>query len=127
MDACRYQIENERPVQAQQLVCATPPSDEIRLSRCFSISLKKLFIMVYFSQSAIEGYEKQIHQFQLKLSQNDEERSLLRERLNEVELELRKVLDDHTSTIAMHEEQLQSLVIERDALVEEHALRSVDK
>ena len=46
--------------------------------------------MVYFSQSAIEGYEKQIHQFQLKLSQNDEERSLLRERLNEVELELKQ-------------------------------------
>ncbi|CAF4430169.1 unnamed protein product, partial [Rotaria magnacalcarata] len=30
LDACRYQLENERPIQGQQLVCATPPSDEIR-------------------------------------------------------------------------------------------------
>ncbi|CAF4754041.1 unnamed protein product, partial [Rotaria socialis] len=79
LDACRYQLENERPVQGQQLVCATPPSDEI-------------------SQTNIENYEMQIRQLQQKLSQHDDEKSLLRERLNEVELELRKVLDDHAST-----------------------------
>ncbi|CAF5065455.1 unnamed protein product, partial [Rotaria magnacalcarata] len=58
---------------------------------------------------------------------NDDEKLLLRERLNEVELELRKVLDEHASTTAMYEEQLQSLIIERDALVEQHALQSADK
>ncbi|CAF3726526.1 unnamed protein product [Rotaria magnacalcarata] len=108
LDACRYQLENERPVQGQQLVCATPPSDEI-------------------SQTKIENYERQIHQLQQKLSQNDDEKLLLRERLNEVELELRKVLDEHASTTAMYEKQLQSLIIERDALVEQHALQSADK
>ncbi|CAM4918168.1 unnamed protein product [Rotaria socialis] len=108
LDACRYQLENERPVQSQQLVCATPPSDEI-------------------SQTNIENYEKQIRQLQQKLSQHDDEKSLLRERLNEVELELRKVLDDHASTTAMYDEQLQSLITERDALVEQHALQSADK
>ncbi|CAM4859045.1 unnamed protein product [Rotaria socialis] len=108
LDACRYQLENERPVQSQQLVCATPPSDEI-------------------SQTNIENYEMQIRQLQQKLSQHDDEKSLLRERLNEVELELRKVLDDHASTTAMYDEQLRSLITERDALVEQHALQSADK
>ncbi|CAF3302238.1 unnamed protein product [Rotaria socialis] len=108
LDACRYQLENERPVQGQQLVCATPPSDEI-------------------SQTNIENYEMQIRQLQQKLSQHDDEKSLLRERLNEVELELRKVLDDHASTTAMYDEQLRSLITERDALVEQHALQSADK
>ncbi|CAF3336486.1 unnamed protein product [Rotaria sp. Silwood1] len=80
LDACRYQIENERQIKTQQLVNATPPSDDI-------------------SRSMIENYEKQIHQLQQKLSHNDEERSLLRERLNEVELEFRKTLDDHSNEI----------------------------
>ncbi|CAF4696429.1 unnamed protein product, partial [Rotaria socialis] len=105
LDACRYQLENERPVQGQQLVCATPPSDEI-------------------SQTNIENYEKQIRQLQQKLSQHDDEKSLLRERLNEVELELRKVLDDHTSTTALYDEQLQSLITERDAIVEQQIFQS---
>ncbi|CAF4984732.1 unnamed protein product, partial [Rotaria sp. Silwood1] len=98
LDACRYQIENERQIKTQQLVNATPPSDDI-------------------SRSMIENYEKQIHQLQQKLSHNDEERSLLRERLNEVELEFRKTLDDRQSTTNMYEEQLQSLVHEREVLV----------
>ncbi|CAF3965390.1 unnamed protein product, partial [Rotaria sp. Silwood1] len=84
LDACRYQIENERQIKTQQLVNATPPSDDI-------------------SRSMIENYEKQIHQLQQKLSHNDEERSLLRERLNEVELEFRKTLDDRQSTTNMYE------------------------
>lgn len=77
-----------------------------------------------FSQSTIDEYQKQIDQLQQKLSENDDERALLRERLNEVELELRKVSDDRLSTTAMYEEQLQSIVQERDALVEQHALQS---
>ncbi|CAF5065484.1 unnamed protein product, partial [Rotaria magnacalcarata] len=55
---------------------------------------------------------------------NDDEKLLLRERLNEVELELRKVLDEHASTTAMYEEQLQSLIIERDAIVEQQIFQS---
>jgi flagellar biosynthesis chaperone FliJ len=48
-----------------------------------------------FSSANIENYEKQIKQLQQNLSQKDDERTLLRERLNEVELEFRKILDDH--------------------------------
>jgi prefoldin subunit 5 len=48
-----------------------------------------------FSSANIESYEKQIKQLQQNLSQKDDERTLLREHLNEVELEFRKILDDH--------------------------------
>jgi predicted nucleic acid-binding Zn-ribbon protein len=82
---------------------------------------------LYFSQSAIEDYEKEIKQLQQKLSQNEDERSLLRERLNEVELEFQKTFDDRTSTTAMYEEQLQSLVQERNALVEQQVIQSAQR
>ncbi len=82
---------------------------------------------MYFSQSAIEDYEKEIKQLQQKLSQNEDERSLLRERLNEVELEFQKTFDDRTSTTAMYEEQLQSLVQERNALVEQQVIQSAQR
>jgi len=82
--------------------------------------------MFHFSQSTIENYEKQIKQLQQKLSQNEDERSLLRERLNEVELELTKTLDDRASTLAMYEEQLESAVQERNALVEQQVLQSAE-
>ena len=80
-----------------------------------------------FSQSTIEDYQKQIKQLQQKLSQNEDERSLLRERLNEVELEFTKTIEDRSSTLAMYEEQLQSLVQERDALVQQQVLETTEK
>jgi predicted nucleic acid-binding Zn-ribbon protein len=83
--------------------------------------------MFHFSQSTIENYEQQIKQLHQKLSQNEDERTLLRERLNEVELEFRKTLDDRSSTSAMYEEQFQSLVQERNALVEQQVLESAEK
>ncbi|CAF4659912.1 unnamed protein product, partial [Rotaria sp. Silwood2] len=102
-DAYRNQMQNESSIKSQQLVSTTPPTDDI-------------------SRSNIENYEKQIHQLQQKLSQNDDERTLLRERLNEVELEFRKTLDDRATTTNMYEEQLQSFIQERDALVQQHVL-----
>ncbi|CAF4623577.1 unnamed protein product, partial [Rotaria sp. Silwood2] len=106
-DAYRNQMQNESSIKSQQLVSTTPPTDDI-------------------SRSNIENYEKQIHQLQQKLSQNDDERTLLRERLNEVELEFRKILDDRTTTTNMYEEQLQSLIQERDALVQQHVLELIE-
>ncbi|CAF4111061.1 unnamed protein product, partial [Rotaria sordida] len=79
LEACQYQIDNEHIIKTEKLVSTTPSVDDI-------------------SQSTIEDYEKQIHQLQQKLSQNNDERTLLRERLNEVELEFRKTLDDRLST-----------------------------
>ncbi|CAF4514139.1 unnamed protein product, partial [Rotaria sp. Silwood2] len=100
LQACQYQIDNEHDIKIEKSVSTTPSVNNI-------------------SQSVIEDYKKQIHQLQQKLSQNDDERTLLRERLNEVELEFRKTLDDRTTTTNMYEEQLQSLIQERDALVQQ--------
>jgi len=83
--------------------------------------------MFDFSPLIIGDYEKQIKQLQQKLSQNEDERTLLRQRLNEVKLEFRKTLDDHSSTSAMYEEQFQSVVQERNTLVEQQALQSAER
>ncbi len=74
----------------------------------------------------VEDYEKQIKQLQQKLSQNEDERSLLRERLNEVELEFTRTIDDRASTLAMYEDQLQSTAQERNALVQQQVLQSAE-
>ncbi|CAF4504594.1 unnamed protein product, partial [Rotaria sp. Silwood2] len=107
LQACQYQIDNEHDIKIEKSVSTTPSVNNI-------------------SQSVIEDYKKQIHQLQQKLSQNDDERTLLRERLNEVELEFRKILDDRTTTTNMYEEQLQSLIQERDALVQQHVLELIE-
>ncbi len=54
----------------------------------------------------------------------DNERTSLSERLNQVELELRKTLDDHASKSIKNEENLQSVVAERNALIEQQTLYS---
>ena len=97
----QHQIANESSIRVESLVSAAPPANE--------------------------DYEKQIKQFQQKLSQNEDERSLLRERLNEVEVEFRQAIDDRASTTAMYEEQLQSLVQEGNALAEEKAIESAQR
>jgi hypothetical protein len=62
----------------------------------------------------------------LETTQNelDNERTSLSERLNQVELELRKTLDDHASKSIKNEENLQSVVAERNALIEQQTLYS---
>ena len=109
------------------------PNDSLLRLRHLTISglvkyfYNKMILLIDFSPSLIEDYEKQIHQLQQKLSQNNDERTLLRERLNEVELELSKTSDDRTSTLAMYEKQFESLVQERDVLFEQQALQSAEK
>ena len=103
LEASRYQIENERPVRSEQLVTAAPPSD------------------------SLDEYVQQIKQLQQKLSQNEDERTLLRERLNEVELEFRKSLDDHSSVLNNYERQLQSIVQERNTLLEQQVGQSAER
>ena len=80
-----------------------------------------------FSRSTLEDYKQQIKQLQRKLSENEDERSLLRERLNEVELEFRQTMDDRSSTMAMYEQQLQSRVQERNALANQHQIQLTEK
>ena len=95
VEAYRYQIENERPVRSEPLVTASAPS-------------------------VVDEYEQQVRELQQELSQSEGERQLLREHLNEIELELNKANDEKSSVSAMYEEQLQSIIQERNALVEHH-------
>ncbi len=76
-----------------------------------------------FSSPIMENYQKEIDQLQENVSQKDDEKTLLRDRLNEVELELRKTLDDHALTIR----KCESLVGEQAALVEQEALHSAER
>jgi septal ring factor EnvC (AmiA/AmiB activator) len=70
----------------------------------------------FSSSSVIEDNQKEIEQLQQTLSENENERSLLSERFNKVELELRRALDDQISTIAKYE-----------SLVEQQTLHSTER
>ncbi len=83
MEACQYELDNERRMKMEQLVSAS---------------------------TIIEDYQKQLDQLQQNLSGSDGERTLLRERLNEVELELEKTLDDHTSIMRKNESLEQEIL-----------------
>lgn len=72
--------------------------------------------------SQSEDYQKQIEKLQQKLLDRDDETNLHNARLNEVELELRKTIDDHALKSVKHEEDLQSLIEERNTLTEQNAL-----
>ena len=66
--------------------------------------------------SALEESRRQIDQLLLTVSRKDDERALLRERLNEVELELREALDYQTSATA----QLEAFQKEKDSLAAQY-------
>jgi len=70
-----------------------------------------------------ENYQKQIEQLQQNLSEQDHDRTSLSERLNEVELELKKAVDDHASVKAKYE----LLTEGQNALVEQQALHSTER
>ena len=55
--------------------------------------------------SIVEEHQKHIEQLQQTLFEKDNERNSLNQRLNELELELQKTIDDHTSKKIHSEEQ----------------------
>jgi hypothetical protein len=71
----------------------------------------------------IEDLHKEINQLQEYLLRKDDERILLQEHLDEVELGLKKALIDQTSTMSKY----QSLVNERDALIEQQEIYSTER
>ncbi|CAF1400921.1 unnamed protein product [Adineta steineri] len=95
LNACQYELDNERRLKVERLV-STSSSDTN-------------------NSSIIENYQKQIDQYQQNLVEKDEERNLLRERFNEVELEYQKIQNDNTLTTS----KCESLEKERDALIEQ--------
>ncbi len=73
--------------------------------------------------SQSENYQKHFQELQQNLSEKDNERTALSERLNEVELDLKKAIDDHVSLQAKYE----TLIEERNVLVEQQALFSTER
>ncbi len=73
--------------------------------------------------SQSENYQKQIEELQQNLSEQIHERTSLSERLNEVEVNLQKAIDDHASLKAKYE----TLIEERNALEEQQALHSAER
>ena len=65
----------------------------------------------------------QIEEFQHNLSQKEEEQTVLQERVNEIQHELRKTADDYATVMAKHE----SLVQERDTLVQQQSIQSLER
>ena len=51
----------------------------------------------------------------------------MRNRLTDVEQEFRKTLDECASTLSIYEQKIQSLVQERDGLIEQHTVQSAEK
>jgi hypothetical protein len=107
LETCQNELNDERRVKTEHLVSTAPSSTPSE----------------HVSPSIIEDYQTQLDQLQQNLSAKDDERTLLRERLDDVELELRKTLDNHASLIIKNE----LLVEERDAVLEQQALRLTDR
>jgi len=120
LEACQYELDNERQIKMERLVSAaplsSPPMEAIRLRERNDTNSLHYTAILLFSSSMIEDYQKQIGQLQQNLSEKDNERSSLSERLNKLELELKKTIDDHASTMTKYE-----------SLVKEQTLHSEER
>jgi hypothetical protein len=88
--------------------------------------ITKIFISkstLFFSSLIIAKYQNQIELLQQNLAEKDEERTLLGERLNGLELELQTTIHNHELTVNKCEEDIQYFTQERNALIELQALR----
>jgi len=108
-ETCQKELDHERQIKMEQLVSSSPSSDTIRLNEFSHYKSVNSISIRLFSSTTVEDYQKLIDQLTQNLSQKDEEQSLLRDHLNEVQVELRKTLDDHAST----RNQYQSLLEQR--------------
>ncbi|CAF3603471.1 unnamed protein product [Rotaria sp. Silwood1] len=106
LETSQNELNYERQVRFEQLASAAPSED--------------------ISSSIVEDYQKQIDELQQKLSENNEERTLLRDRLSEVELELKETKHTHELTSTKYREELLSLVEERNELLEQEAMSSTE-
>ncbi|CAF5138620.1 unnamed protein product, partial [Rotaria sp. Silwood1] len=84
LETIQNELNYERQVRFEQLASAAPSED--------------------LSSSIVEDYQKQIDELQQKLSENNEERTLLCDRLSEVELELKETKHTHELTSTKYRE-----------------------
>ncbi|CAF1516859.1 unnamed protein product, partial [Rotaria sordida] len=106
LETSENELNYEKQVRSAQLVSAAPSED--------------------ISSSIVEDYQKQIDELEQKLSENNEEQSLLREHLNKVEVELKETKHNHELTLTKYKEEFLSLVEERNELIEQQTLSSTE-
>ncbi|CAF4368758.1 unnamed protein product, partial [Rotaria sp. Silwood2] len=107
LETSQNELNYEQQVRIEQLAAAAPSED--------------------ISSSISEDYQKQIDELKQKLSENNEERTLLRDRLNEVELELKEIKHKHELTLTKYKEELLSLVEERNELIGQQTISSTEQ
>jgi hypothetical protein len=120
LEACQSELDDERQIKMEQI---SSPSEENRLITSSHSKNVHCKTVLPFSSAMIEYYQKQIEELHQNLFQTDEDRILLQERLDEVELQLTKSSDDYASTMAKHE----SLLQERDSLVQQQLIQSTER
>ncbi len=117
MKTSRNEVDNEHQVEMEQL--SSPLEDNMLVKPTHSKNIYSIFLLLF----SAEDYQKQIEELHQNLSEKDEQRTLLQERLNKVELELKRTSDDYFSIIAEYE----SLLKERDALVNQQSIQSTER
>ncbi|CAF1269614.1 unnamed protein product [Rotaria sordida] len=106
LETSENELNYEKQVRSAQLVSAAPSED--------------------ISSSIVEDYQKQIDELEQKLSENNEEQSLLHEHLNKVEVELKETKHNHELTLTKYKEEFLSAVEERNELIEQQTLSSTE-
>ncbi|CAF0725469.1 unnamed protein product [Adineta steineri] len=110
MDAYLNPFNHERSIRTDQPVTEAPPSD----------------LTSYISSSVFENDQKQIHELRQKLSATEDERTVIRDRLDNVQREFRKTLDECATTLSAYERQIQTLEQERSTLIQQHELQTAE-
>ena len=100
LEALQYQLENERPLKTEALVCAAPPPTSI-----------------------VADLQAEIDQLKENLSKSSTERSLLLTKLDDVEVELKNTLHQQTSTLMDYDTRIS----DKDLLIEEQTERADQK
>ena len=120
MEASQNELQKENRTKLEQL---SSKSIEIRLIILNHMETVRLTQFLPFSDAIVDDYEKQIQELQQKLSEKEDERNVLNERLNEVELQLSKASEDQVSTVTKYE----LLIKQRDEIAEQHVLHSAER
>ncbi len=103
----KNELDNERQTNTEQL--SSLPNDNRLATSNHSQNIHSTTLLL-FSDSMIEGYQNKIEQLEKNLFEKDNETNSLTQRLNELELELQRAIDDHTSKSNKYEENLQSTI-----------------
>ncbi len=107
METFQTELDNERQMKMEQL--SSLPNDNRLTTSNHSQNIHSTTLLL-FSDSIIEEHQNKIEQLEKNLFEKDNETNSLTQRLNELELELKRAIDDHKSKSNKYEENLESLI-----------------